>query len=109
MKPQELIVRCFAEKKDGVWQAVCIDLNLAAQDHSFEKVRRKLNSQIADYVYDATVGVDSEFADQLLRRKAPLPLQAKYYWFYALDRCMHLKNGVHRFFSVPMPLQPKRA
>ncbi len=109
MKPQELIVRCFAENKDGVWQAVCIDLNLAAQDHTFEGVRRKLDSQIFDYVYDATVGEDREFADQLLRRKAPLPLRVKYYWYSALGKGRNIKDGVHRLFRIPMPLQPKRA
>lgn len=109
MRPQDLTVRCFAEKKGDVWQAVCIDLNLAAQDRSFEKVRRKLDDQIAEYIYDATVGVDREYAGQLLRRKAPLSLRAKYYGIYALLRIVHLRDGVHRLFFIPMPLQPKRA
>ena len=66
MKANELILRCYGEKIGDTWQAFCIDLNLAAQGDSFPEVKAKLNQQIYSYVYDALVGEDKEYADQLL-------------------------------------------
>lgn len=104
MKPRELIVRCYAEKSGGTWQAVCIDLNLAAQGDSFESVRHKLDEQIYEYVYDAVAGEDRAFADQLLTRKAPLSLRARYHFYATLHHMKSFQNGVHRLFNIPMPL-----
>lgn len=107
MRPQELIVRCYAEKKGDTWQAVCIDLNLAAQSHSLEHARKKLNSQIAEYVYDAVAGEDQEYAAELLSRKAPLSLRLKYHRIKTIHQVMRLKDGC--LFNLPMPLIPTRA
>ena len=79
MRPNQLKLRCYAEHADGQWQAVCLDLNLAAQDDTFKGVKEKLAQMMASYVYDALVGVDKEHADDLLSRSAPLSLWAKYY------------------------------
>jgi hypothetical protein len=109
MKPRELIVRCYAEKSGDLWHAVCIDLNLASQDRSLDRAKRKLDAQIGEYVYDALAGEDRQFADQLLKRKAPLLLRLKYYRFYLVHQVMKFKDGVHQLFTLPVPLVPKRA
>lgn len=108
MQPTNLILRCYAEHKDGLWQAFCIDLCLAAQGDSFEDVRDKLHSQIVDYLNDALCGEDREFAEQLLNRKAPFSQIAKFHTFHALGRFNHFAdqflNGFRRFDEV-MPVK----
>ncbi len=54
MKADELLVHCYAERKDGQWQAFCLDFDLAAQADTFEEVRAKLDAMLDDYVAEAT-------------------------------------------------------
>lgn len=85
-----LEVRCFAEPigKES-WQAFCVDLDLAAQAESFHSVRRKLDAMIDDYVTEAVQGEDREYCEQLLSRKSPLSLRAKYHTIVALTKTAH--------------------
>jgi hypothetical protein len=108
MKPKDLIVRCYAQKSGDVWQAVCIDLNLAAQDPCLAKAKEKLDAQIYEYIFDAVAGEDRSYADELLNRKAPLSLRAKYYLFFVLQWLDSWKNGGHKSFKLPVPLVPAR-
>ncbi len=80
MKIKNLILRCYAERKDGQWTAVCVDLSLAAQDEDFKCAASKLNSMIDSYLNDAIRGVDKEYIYQLLTRKAPVSLRLKYHY-----------------------------
>jgi len=52
MKPTEILLRCYMEKKNGYWQAFCIDLSLAVQGDTIEEVKGKLHEQIYDYLND---------------------------------------------------------
>jgi hypothetical protein len=106
MRTKELFLRCFAEKKGDLWQAFCLDLNLAAQGDTSEEARRKLHAQIAEYVYDALAGPDQEYADQLLKRPAPASIRARYYFYNALFKVGQLHNGVHLLFKERLPLVP---
>lgn len=106
MKPSQLLLRCYAENKGDYWQAFCLDLTLAAQGDSFEEVKEKLDDMICDYVYDALQGEDSEYADQLLTRKAPLSYWLKFYFYKTIAKSLHLKDGVKQFFNEPLPLTP---
>jgi len=113
MEPRQLILRCYGEQKGSVWQAFCIDLNLAVQGNSFVEVRSKLHQQIASYLYDALEGPDKKYAAQLLSRKAPISFRAKYY-FYKMVCNFHqakkeAKNGICHIFNEIMPLTPHRA
>lgn len=103
MKPDDLILRCYAEQENDVWVAVCLDFCLAAQGDSLVEVKTKLEAQIADYVYDALVGDDKEFAHQLLTRKAPLHFWARYYWLKLKTSLFHTTGA---FFDEVMPLKP---
>ena len=106
MRPVDLVVRCYAEQKGDVWQAFCIDLNLAAQGDNFEDVKSRLDRMIGSYVYDAMAGEDSEYADQLLSRKAPLYFRFKYHLYSAFHHVRMARNGVHRLFTTVMPMHP---
>ncbi len=108
MKPNELVLRCYVEKKNGCWQAFCVDLCLAVQGDSVDECKQKLHAQIAEYLYDAIEGEDKEYADELLNRKAPLYQVAKFNFF----RFMRHYEGISRklidgsqAFKETMPLK----
>ena len=95
-------LRCYARQKEGVWQAVCIDLNLAAQGKTLEKAKRRLHVQILDYVREACT-IDRAHFEHLMNRKAPLSLRFNYYFAYISQRICHAKDGIYRLFDEPLP------
>lgn len=105
----DLVLRCFAEKEDGVWQAVCVDFSLAAQADTFDEARAKLHAMISEYVWDALAGEDQPFADDLLRRRAPLSILARYHWIGLLNRFGALQSGLRKLFTESLPLVPQHA
>jgi predicted RNase H-like HicB family nuclease len=104
MKTNELILRCFAERKGNQWQAFCLEFGLAAQADTLEEARRKLDDMICSYVEDATVGADRAFGADLLSRGAPLLDWIKYYFYAARKRL--LRHGVPQQFREVLPLHP---
>lgn len=106
MKPEKLILRCLAEKKHGQWQALCLDLCLAAQADSLDEAKQKLEGMILEYVYDALAGEDKQYAGQLLSRRAPAKDWAKYYVYSLLAHMGQLHNDVRQLFTEALPLQP---
>ena len=73
MKADELLVRCYAERKDGQWRAFCLDFDLAAQADTCEEVRAKLDAMLDDYVAGATRPSGLPRQPAALRRRTPLP------------------------------------
>lgn len=61
---------CFAHGRDGDWEAVCVDLDIAIQGSSFDEVRNLLNRAVSTYVADAEAE-SAEVRDSLLSRRAP--------------------------------------
>lgn len=61
---------CFAHGRDGEWEAICVDLDIAIQGSSFDEVRDLLNSAVATYIVDAEQE-EPEVRDELLSRAAP--------------------------------------
>ena len=61
---------CFAHGRDGAWEAICVDLDIAIQGSSFDEVRDLLNSAVSTYIVDAEQE-EPEVRDQLLSRVAP--------------------------------------
>jgi hypothetical protein len=108
MKATDLVLRCFAEKKDEHWQAFCIDLCLAVQGESMKEVREKLDSMIGEYVYDALAGEDKEFAEQLMTRKSPLSIRAKYYTYRTLSTVVKLIKHNIKLFKEVVPVVPQQ-
>ncbi|HEY8508529.1 MAG TPA: hypothetical protein VIL32_09240 [Steroidobacteraceae bacterium] len=83
-----------------------MEFGLAAQGDSFAEVKQKLEGMIQDYLYDALVGEDREHALELLRRRAPWWVFARYYLSClreALRDSMNVKT-----FIEPLGLEPKR-
>jgi hypothetical protein len=94
-------LRCYAQHREGIWQAVCIDLNLAAQDKKLSVARKKLHEQILSYVKDAFT-IDQAHAKQLLNRKAPWSLRLEYYRAFLYQELVTAKDGYRRF-TEPLP------
>lgn len=92
MRPNDLVLRCYAEKVDGQWQAFCIDLNLAAQGDSLEDVSERLERMVGSYLYDVFEGDDREHAEDLFPRRAPIGFIARYYVVKA-------RNALRRKFA----------
>jgi len=108
MKPSNLLLRCYAEQKDGYWQALCLDLCLAAQGDSYDEVHDKLKAMICEYVSDAVEGEDREHAAELLSRRAPLRYWLKYYTIRLLHSGGTLQRRARLLFTTPWPLVPSR-
>lgn len=103
LPPKKLLLRCLALEKRKYWVAICIDLDLTAQATTLAQARKLLNSQIHSYVADA-VNVDADYAEYLLKRRAPL----RYFAMYYMARLIHATK--HRQgYQAAMPLVPMGA
>lgn len=109
MRTSDLLLRCYAERLNGQWQAFCIDLSLGAQGESLDEVTSKLDSQIREYLEDALVGQDREHARYLIQRKAPLSLRLRYHYVAIRMHLNALSKRRFRVFDKPMPLVPAPA
>lgn len=81
LKDDLFLVRIYGEKHGDTWALVSLDFGLAAQGKTVQEALSRLDEQIKEYIYDATVGEDKEFGSELLSRKAPFEFFLKYYWF----------------------------
>lgn len=109
IRPRNLLLRCMAARRGSYWVAFCLDFDLAVQGDSLEEVRRRLEAQISEYVYDALVGEDRAHAQALLTRKAPLRLWLQYYWAILLNRLHHAGRTCACAFTDTIPLTPTHA
>ncbi len=101
MKPQQLIMKCYAKQEDDAWVAVCLDLTLATQGETYEEAKRKLEEQIAFYIDEALQ--DQEYGSQLLSRRAPFSSWLEYYYI-AITHIIFRKANV--IFDEMLPLRP---
>lgn len=74
---QNRVVRAYAHGHDGLWEAICVDLDIAVQGESFEEVRAKLGNAIDGYVEDVKRLSPSD-AHRLLNRRAPIWVGLKF-------------------------------
>ena len=69
---QDRVLRCYAESSDSGWEAICVDLDLAAQGSSFEEARDALYEAISVYLETVMELPDEKDRVRLLNRRAPL-------------------------------------
>jgi predicted RNase H-like HicB family nuclease len=70
-------LRCYAEGRDGDWEAICLDLDIAVQGGSFEEVFSFLLEAISLYLESITELLPQE-RPALFRRRAPLAARFKF-------------------------------
>jgi len=105
MKPNDLLLHVYGERKDGQWTLMCLDFTLAVQADSLAEAEQLLKEQMEMYVREATIGQDAEYADLLLKRKAPLKYWIKYYLFRTKKAITH-RCSSHIAKSSPIPMVP---
>ncbi len=64
------LLRCYAERHQGRWEAFCVDFDIAVQGSSFEEVYHQLNVAVTDYI-ERVNELPSQDRQRLLRRRAP--------------------------------------
>lgn len=67
---------CYAYGHGKMWEAICVDLDLAVDGVSLDDVKRKLTGVMHTYIEDASKE-DEKTRVSLLNRKAPLWLRCK--------------------------------
>lgn len=108
MKLNDLKLRCYAEPdKDGVWFAICIDLNLYARADSPAAVRQKLHDIIHQYITEAVTD-DAQHINDLIPRHAPWHFILRYHFIACIIGCRRAKEYVSSpsCFWESMPLKP---
>lgn len=109
MRANQLILRCYAERSGDVWNAYCLDFSLGSQADTYQQAKQKLEEQIDEFVADVLGGQDREHAVQLLSRRAPLSMWAKYWFMRAVIGVLHLvgrPTPARKRFKEVMPLVP---
>jgi predicted RNase H-like HicB family nuclease len=96
------ILRCYAEGRDGEWEAICLDLDIAVQGRSFEDVFRSLRKAIALYL-QTIADLRPDERRLLLRRRTPLSVRLKFV-IDAVRVLLSAHRGRKRRHLFTMPL-----
>lgn len=105
MRPDDLFLRCYARKEDGIWVAVCIDLALASQGDTLAEAKAELEGMITDYVCEAFTDL-SQAKAMLKRRKSPLVDRLMYRYIWACNRINGLAQRFAQTFDLITPVRP---
>lgn len=62
---------------------------------------------LSEYLNDALVGQDKDFAEQLLCRRAPAKYFAKFYFYMSMHKIGVINGGFRETFFSPLPLHVK--
>ena len=81
MNTDRRVLRCIAEGRQGQWEAVCLDFDLAVQGDSFDEVYHQLNDMIVSYVQEVCEYEEKD-RTRLLSRRAPFLLRLKFVMMY---------------------------
>jgi predicted RNase H-like HicB family nuclease len=70
-------LHCYAEGRDGDWEAICLDLDIAVQGRSFEEVFGSLQEAISLYL-KAVADLPADQQPALLSRPVPFMVRLKF-------------------------------
>lgn len=95
-------LHCYAAGKDGEWEAICLDLDIAVQGASFEEVSASLEKAISLYL-ESVSDLPSEEQERLLNRRAPLWLRLQFAWDTVVSLFGRDEGGRYRHqYTMPM-------
>ena len=94
-------LQCFAHGRDGDWEAICVDLDIAVQGKSFGEVQQSLNEAVRSYVELVSLEDDSA-KESLLNRRAPWHVTAKLWIGLVISGLMDGRRGEEQA-SFPLP------
>jgi predicted RNase H-like HicB family nuclease len=95
-------LHCYAEGRNGEWEAICLDLDIALQGRSFEEVFASLQEAIALYL-ETVAALPPEERGTLLYRSAPLSVRLKFLT-HAVRGLFSDDGGHHQRHQFTMPL-----
>jgi predicted RNase H-like HicB family nuclease len=70
-------LHCYAEGRNGDWEAICLDLDIAVQGRSFEEVFSSLQEAISLYL-ESVADLPPEERRDLLHRPASFSVRFKF-------------------------------
>jgi predicted RNase H-like HicB family nuclease len=96
-------LHCYAEGRNGDWEAICLDLDIAVQGRSFEDVFSSLQQAISLYL-ETLIDLPPEERQSLLHRPAPFAVRLKFLT-HALRGLFADSDGdrQHHQFTMPLP------
>lgn len=97
------VLHCYACGRNGLWEAVCLDLDLAVQGRSFEEVARLLKESIELHI-EGVMDLPENERHALLHRPVPLVTRFK----FALDAFLTAfrdrpRDGYRHQYTMPAP------
>lgn len=95
-------LRCYAEGRDGDWEAICLDLDIAVQGDSFEDAFQSLQQAISLYM-ETVADLPPQDRPSLLDRPAPLSLRLKFL-AHAFRGVFQANKGDRQRHQFTMPL-----
>lgn len=94
-------LHCYAAGRDGDWEAICLDLDIAVQGESFEKVFQSLSQAIALYT-DSLRDLPEADQTRLLYRPAPLSVRLKFLAHAFAGLLRRRSDRFHHQFTMPL-------
>jgi len=96
----------LCKKKNHIWVAICIDLNLVAQGDSIDEAAKNLHSMVHKYVLESCT-VDKQYFSDLMPRRSPLSFYLTYYYIVIRDKFK--KDDNFKRFNDVLPMIPVNA
>lgn len=95
---------CYAHGREGQWQAICVDLDIAVQGRSLEEVQKLLGRAIETYIEDVSKEAPAD-RDRLLSRRAPWHVRASHAFRFLMSvlRRPSNKDEGQAGYSLPCP------
>jgi hypothetical protein len=97
------VLHCYAFGREGAWEAICIDLDLAVQGGSFEEIASLLQEAIVFHL-ERVMELPEKDRARLLNRRVPWHVRLRYaleaFFFF-----MRRRDGgpfEHRY-TIPYP------
>ena len=101
-----LALRCYAYGRDGDWEAICTDLDIAVFGASLPEVEASLRTAVDLYLETVSELPDEE-RRRLLARRAPLHVRAKLATLTWLQRLRGHRDRRQGFVLQPqVPAHP---
>lgn len=95
-------LHCYAEGRDGDWEAICLDLDIAVQGESFAQVYQELNKAI-DLYLESVRNLPEAERRHLMTRKAPMSVRLKFLWLAIRSVFAGGDEGQHAEFTLAAP------
>lgn len=86
------VLTCVAHQHGDVWEATCLDFDIAVQGATLDAVKERLNAAIETYIEDSHAENEPDRSALLARRA---PLRARIAWLWPFVRSTLFDRGPH--------------